>query len=166
MTTKISFIVICFALVLSSCLKPQEFPLEPIIEFDSFSVMRDSAVLTISFTDGDGDIGYRELDTTGNFAPDKLYHHNLFLEYYEKDDALGWVRGKDLSGNDISFLYRVPYLTPNGNNTALKGKIEVTLEPSYFNPLSSQSDTVMYKITLVDRSLTESNKVESTVITR
>ena len=140
MTTKISFIVICFALVLSSCLKPQEFPLEPIIEFDSFSVMRDSAVLTISFTDGDGDIGYKESDTTGNFAPDKLYHHNLFLEYY------------DLSGNDISFLYRVPYLTPNGNNTALKGKIEVTLEPSYFNPLSSQSDTVMYKITLVDRS--------------
>jgi len=128
--------------------------------------MQDSAVLTISFTDGDGDVGLRDSDTTGDFAPEKIYHHNLFLEYFEKDDALGWVRGKDLSGNDISFLYRVPYLTPNGNNTALKGKIEVTLEPSYFNPLSSQSDTVMYKITLVDRSLTESNQVESPVITR
>lgn len=166
MATKISFIVISFGLVLSSCLKPQEFPLEPIIEFDSFSVMQDSAVLTISFTDGDGDIGLRESDTTGDFAPDKLYHHNLFIDYYEKDDVLGWQRGKDLAGNDITFLYRVPYLTPNGNNTALKGRIEVTLEPSYFNPLSDQSDTVKYRITLVDRNLTESNEVESSVITR
>ena len=68
MTTKISFIVICFALVLSSCLKPQEFPLEPIIEFNSFSVMRDSAVLTISFTDGDGDIGYLACGSDQNIS--------------------------------------------------------------------------------------------------
>lgn len=166
MRTKISFIVIISALVLSSCLKPEEFPLEPIITYERFNVMTDSASLVISFTDGDGDIGLSRNDTTGDFSPSNYFHHNLFIEYYEKDDALGWVRGKTLAGDDISFIYRVPYLTPNGNNKALKGEIEVTLEPTYYNPFSSESDTIMYKITLADRSLKVSNVVESGIITR
>jgi len=80
--------------------------------------------------------------------------------------VLGWVRGKTLDGNDINFLYRVPYLTPKGNNKALKGEIEVTIEPTYYNPFSSQSDTIMFKISLADRSLKVSNVVESRVLTR
>lgn len=166
MATKISFILLLCSVFLSSCLKPQEFPLDPIIKYESFSVTQDSGVLVISFTDGDGDIGLRESDTTGDFAPSKLYHHNLFVEYYEKDDANGWQKGKTTAGEDIEFLYRVPYLTPNGNNTALKGEIEVTIEPLYYNPFSTQSDTIKYKIHLVDRSLKVSNVVESAVITR
>ena len=166
MDTKISLLAILFIALISSCLKPETFPLEPIITFDSFRTMTDSGEIAISFTDGDGDLGLRESDTTGSFSPDKIYHHNLFIEYYEKDDALGWIRGKDLAGNDITFLYRVPYLTPNGNNKALKGVVKVVLEPTYFNPISSQSDTIKYKIRLVDRSLNVSNTVESPTITR
>jgi hypothetical protein len=128
--------------------------------------MNDSASLVISFTDGDGDIGLRQSDTTGNFSSTNYFHHNLFVEYYEKDDALGWVRGKTLAGDDINFLYRVPYLTPNGNNKALKGEIAVTIEPTYYNPFSTQSDTIMFKISLADRNLNVSNVVESGVITR
>ena len=166
MNTKISFIVIILALVLSSCLKAEEYPLEPIIKYESFNVMNDSATLVISFTDGDGDIGLNPSDTTGDYSPSNYFHHNLFVEYYEKDDALGWVRGKTLDGDDIDFLYRVPYLTPNGNNKALKGEIQVTIEPTYYNPFSTQSDTIMYRITLADRSLKVSNTVESGIITR
>jgi hypothetical protein len=128
--------------------------------------MNDSANLVISFTDGDGDIGLRQSDTTGDFSSTNYFHHNFFVEYYEKDDALGWVRGKTLAGDDINFLYRVPYLTPNGNNKALKGEIAVTIEPTYYNPFSTQSDTIMFKISLVDRNLNVSNVVESGVITR
>lgn len=166
MTAKISFIVIISALVLSSCLKPEEYPLEPIIKYESFSITNDSASLVISFTDGDGDIGLKASDTTGSFSPSNYFHHNLFVEYYEKDDALGWIKGKTLAGEDIDFLYRIPYLTPNGNNKALKGEIKVTLEPTYYNPFSTESDTIMYKITLADRSLKMSNTIESPVITR
>ena len=162
---KNNILIITIAL-LSSCLKPETFPEEPFIKFSSFTAMQDSGEIAITFTDGDGDIGLSESDTTGSFAPDNVYHHNLFIEYYEKDDIAGWVRGKDLSGNDIEFVYRVPYLTPNGNNKALKGTIKVVIEPSYFNPLSAQSDTIKYRIKLVDRSLKESNIVESIVITR
>ena len=167
MKTKISVLALIttFAL-LSSCLKPETFPVEPYIEFSSFTAMQDSGEIAITFTDGDGDIGLAAGDTTGSFKPGKLYHHNLFIEYYEKDDVAGWVRGKDLSGEDIEFLYRVPNLTPNGNNKALKGTIKVVIEPSYFNPISPESDTIKYIIKLVDRDLNESNIVESPVITR
>jgi len=142
------------------------YPLEPVITFERFNVMNDSASLVISFTDGDGDIGLRQSDTSGNFSSTNYFHHNFFVEYYEKDDVLGWVRGKTLDGNDINFLYLTPYLTPKGNNTALKGEIEVTIEPTYYNPFSSQSDTIMFKISLADRSLKVSNVVESRVLTR
>ncbi len=166
MTAKISLFAILLIGIVSSCLKPETFPLEPIIKFDSFVAMSDSGEIAISFTDGDGDVGLTRGDTTGEFSSSKTFHHNLFIEYYEKDDNLGWKRGKDLAGNDITFLYRVPYLTPNGNNKALKGVIKVVLEPSYFNPLSSQSDTIKYKIRLADRDLNLSNTIESPVITR
>lgn len=153
-------------MVLSSCLKPEEYPLEPIITYERFTASNDSATLVVSFTDGDGDIGLNEGDTTGDFAPNKVFHYNLFVEYYEKDDALGWVKGQTLTGEDIEFLYRIPNLTPNGKNKALKGEIEVTIEPTYYNPFSTQSDTIMYKISLADRSLKTSNVVESEIITR
>ncbi len=166
MNTKITLILIFALIGLASCLKPETFPTEPAIKFESFSITQDSGTLVISFTDGDGDIGLLESDTTGSFAPNQKFHHNLFIEYYEKDDAMGWVRGKDLSGNDIIFLYRIPYLTPNGNNKALKGKIEVVIEPTFYNPISSQSDTIKYRIKLADRKLNESNEIESPVITR
>lgn len=166
MNTKITLILLIALIGLASCLKPETFPEEPAINFESFSILKDSGELVISFTDGNGDIGLNEDDTTGNFAPNKLYHHNLFIEYYEKDNVLGWVRGKDLSGEDISFLYRIPYLTPNGNNKALKGNIEIVIEPTYYNPLSSQSDTVKYRIKLVDRALNESNEIETPAIIR
>ena len=166
MNTKISLFVLILVVLICSCLKPETFPLEPIIKFDSFTALTDSGEIAISFTDGDGDLGLREGDTTGEFSIDKVYHHNLFIDYFEKDDNLGWVRGKDLAGNDITFLYRVPYLTPNGNNKALKGIIKVVIEPSYYNPLSANSDTIKYQIRLVDRSLNVSNTIESPVITR
>lgn len=158
------FTILIFGLI--SCLKPQKFPPEPIIEYDNFIAMSDSGELVISFTDGDGDIGLAKGDTTGAYRPSNKYHHNLFVEYFEKVDGAGWQPGKDIAGEDIIFLYRIPVLTPQGKNKALKGKIRVTIEPSYYNPLSTDSDTIKYRITLVDRSLTESNTVESAVITR
>lgn len=156
------FLVIIFSFsFFMSCLKPETFPIEPSITFDSFTALNDSGVLIISFTDGDGNIGLAENDTTGVFSSTQKYHHNLFVEYWEKIDGLGWQKGKNFAGDDIVFLYRIPVLTPNGKNKALKGKITTTIEPSYFNPLSPDSDTIKYRITLVDRDLNESNVIES-----
>ena len=159
-------IILFLSVLLFSCLKPESFPNEPIIAFNNFTATGDSGTLVISFTDGDGNIGLAEGDTTGDFSPASKYHHNLFVEYWEKIDGIGWQQGKDINGDDINFLYRVPVLTPTGKNKALKGNISVVIEPTYYNPISSDSDTIKYIITLADRSFNESNTVESNIITR
>ncbi|MBT4775801.1 MAG: hypothetical protein HOH13_03735 [Crocinitomicaceae bacterium] len=168
MTSLGKIAVICFvlAVVLVSCLKPQQFPPEPEISFKEFLIMSDSAKLTITFQDGDGDVGLNDADTLPPYDTSSIYHFNLFAQYWEKDDALGWVQGTDFLGNPIEFQYRTPIITPTGQNKALKGEIEMTLEPFYYNLGSSQSDTIMYKIMLVDRALNESNWAESTPIIR
>jgi len=151
---------------LASCLRPQTFPPEPEIGFKSFEILTDSAKLTITFQDGDGDIGLNVSDTLPPYDTSSIYHFNLFAQYWEKDDVLGWVQGTDIMGEPIEFRYRTPIITPAGQNKALKGEIEMTLEPFYFNIGSSQSDTIKYKIMLVDRALNESNWVESEVVIR
>lgn len=169
--SKMKLKYITLATLLSSalfvgCLKPETFPNEPIIKFESFTPLNDSGQLVISFTDGDGNVGLAEGDTTGDFSSTKRYHHNLFIKYFEKVDGLGWQQGKDLAGDDISFLYRIPTLTPSGKNKALKGNITVILEPTYYNPLSPDSDSIKYYITLADKDFNESNVVESPEIYR
>lgn len=166
MKAKFFLMLIVAGSLFTSCLKPEKFPIIPFIEFDSFSALSDSGILVISFTDGDGNIGLAEGDTTGSYSTNLKYHHNLFVEYFEKVDGLGWQPGKNFAGDDIVFLYRIPVLTPKGKNKALKGTISTTIEPSYYNPLSSDSDTIKYRITLVDRDLNESNVIESSEIYR
>ena len=151
--------------VLMSCLKPEKFPPEPEIGYKSFVILSDSAKLTVTFQDGDGDIGLNDSDTNAPYDTSSIYHYNLFAQYWEKDDVLGWVQGTVL-GDPIEFRYRTPIITPTGQNKALKGEIEMTLEPLYYNITSSQSDTIKYKIMLVDRALNESNWVDTEVIIR
>jgi len=57
-------VFIFLAIVLGSCFNPPEFPLRPEIEFESLAFKKvggfadpDSLILTISFNDGDGDLG-------------------------------------------------------------------------------------------------------------
>lgn len=144
------------ALLFQFCQKPEEFPDEPKVSFESFDQKSDStAKLTISFTDGDGNIGLKKGDTTGKFSQDNRFHYNLFLEYHEKQNGK-WVQ-RELQP---PFYYRIPPLEPKGKSKALEGDIEVTLEPLYFDPVSPH-DTIKYSIQLADRDLNESNVVET-----
>jgi len=169
--TKISFVVLISLIILaSSCLKVETYPDEPIIEYKSFEVFEDSAIVTVSFTDGDGDIGLENGDTTGDFAPGSFFYSNAYLEYYELMNG-EWVKGTaDPGGNNfptadtIVFTNRLPNITPIGQNKALKGDIRLTLEPNYFNPFSNFNDTIKYKIILIDRALNISNQIETETI--
>ncbi|MFB6257095.1 MAG: hypothetical protein ABEH38_00250 [Flavobacteriales bacterium] len=153
---RISLVFLVSGLLFQACYPPDDFPPKPEIEFKKFEKAdNNKAYLTISFTDGDGNIGLKEGDTTGKFSPGNRYHHNLFLEYYEKQNG-DWVH-RDL---DPPFYYRIPPLEPKGKSKALKGDIRVELEPTYFDPGSSY-DTIKYSIQLADRDLNESNIVET-----
>jgi len=171
--TKITVVFVLGGIfLLSSCLKPEEFPDEPIIEFVSFEAQGDSGVFVISFTDGDGDIGLEVADTLSPYNDSSFYYYNLYYDYYEIMDG-DTVRGTaDPGGNNfptapaISLAFRVENITPIGQNKALKGDVKVTLEPRYFNANSNHSDSLLYKIVLIDRALNVSNELITPIITR
>lgn len=123
----------------------------PEIEFKSFERAQDSALLTISFLDCDGDIGLRENET------DPPYDFNLFVSYLEWKGG-EWVKLELDSNNDLK--YRVPTLESTGNSDKLDGDIELTMLSARFGT----ADTVSYEIYLVDRALNESNRIRTPLV--
>jgi hypothetical protein len=162
--SKIGLFFLCLT-VLVSCKPEEEYPIIPAIEFNSFVPDGDEGKLTINFTDGDGDIGLKESDIRPPFDTSSVYFNNCFIDYEEKVNGQ-WQAGLDQLGNPVQFKYRIPYVTPEGQNKALKGKIDVNITPFYYNPLSANSDTIRFRIKIVDRELHESNEVISDEIIR
>ena len=136
---------------LGSCRKIEQFPPEPSIEFvDFLQFGSDSAQLIIEFTDGDGDIGLRDSDTTGEFA------YNLFLTYYELENGQ-WIEPELAT----PFWYRIPVLRESSTEKALQGEINVDLSPFYARPIA---DSIRYDVELRDRALNTSNKLSTPII--
>ena len=122
------FTLLIFAtLLVFACKKPDEYPVIPAIEYKSAYTTKDNQgfdqlfCVTISFTDGDGDIGYNGVWNT----------------------------------IDTPVSSRIPYLTPDGKNKALKGDIlrELNL------PFPLLNDTMKYDIFIYDRALHQSNTI-------
>jgi hypothetical protein len=126
------------------------FPVEPAISFVSFEPNGAAAKMTISFTDGDGDLGFFEGQDEDEF--------NMYLTYHELTDT-GWTV-VELSP---PFNYRIPSLTPEGQNPAVKGQITIDLTPNYYNPITNPAQ-VFYEIELNDRAGNESNKISTPII--
>jgi hypothetical protein len=141
----------------TACQPSDTYPIEPVITYNQMIVQGDSLRLDVNFTDGDGDIGLTTADTTGVHGFGQTYYYNLFAEYWEwNHHTQQWQKGQNLNGDDIEFNFRIPYITPGGRNKTLKGVIKATIEPIYYNPLSVYSDTIRYRVMLVDRALHES----------
>jgi len=118
----------------------------------------DIGVLTITFKDGDGDIGLKQFET------EPPYDYNLFINIYEilDGDTVEFIpividNSDTIPKIDtIIFHQRIPMLTPAGPDKSISGTIEDTLylySPDY--PL----DTVFIKVSIRDRALHESNEV-------
>jgi hypothetical protein len=129
-------------LVWSSCVTPPEYPDEPEITFVNFSkdTVRqavDTNIIKIAFTDGDGDLGALDTDTT----------FNLFLT----DTRIGAV-----------FPYRIPYIEEQGVGNGISGEIELTLLPTdnccinVTLPCQAEANAadefVVYEVEIVDRA--------------
>ncbi len=168
--TKITLVWSFLILFTTSCLKPESFPDEPVIEFVDFTALGDSGKLTFSFTDGDGDIGLTQNQLSPPFDSLSYYYYNLYIHYYEKMNGV-WVRGTAHPDNfptadSITWAYRLDNITPIGQNTALRGEVEIILEPRYFNSSSNHNDSLRYEFLLIDRNLNISNIVETPLIVR
>ncbi|MCX6304525.1 MAG: hypothetical protein NT040_06120 [Bacteroidetes bacterium] len=145
-------------LLFSSCMKKEVYPEIPEIAFQSFYLEFDTGLyatrgfLTISFKDGNGDIGLRTNQKEPPFDTGSVYYYNYIIDYYEMQNGT-FVKVP----LDPSFNARIPYLTPNDPNKAIKGIIVDTLP---LNPLPLH-DTVKFKFFIYDRALNKSN-VDST----
>jgi hypothetical protein len=159
---------ICF--LLFGCEKtPPAFPTTPAILFKSYNVEKllDTSgntdyklTLTISFTDGDGDIGLGEQDTTGPFAPDQPHYYNLFVNYYEKvgGQFIPMTVNYPFGGDTIKYNGRIPVITPAGRNKAIKGDIEYSID---LGKGSKTGNSIKFDFVLYDRALHRSNVTES-----
>jgi len=157
--TKISlFLLILLFTGLTACIKEEQYPLTPVIEFGGFSTMRDVSgkdsigMITISYTDGDGNIGLFAWDTV---EPNKYNYYLKFMQYVNKQ--LVEFKPADTT---LTFNARIPLLTPAGKNKNIKGDITNTIE-LYFARQVLQSDTIAFEIYIKDRTLLESNVVET-----
>jgi len=157
--TKISLILLIplFAW-LTGCIKEEQYPVVPHIEYGGFYTIRDISgkdslgAITISYTDGDGNIGLFAWDTV---EPRK---YNYYLKFMQKlNNQLVEVEPVDSS---VTFNARIPNLTPVGRNKNIKGDITMSLQ-LYFARQILQSDTIAFEIYIKDRDLNNSNVVDT-----
>lgn len=157
--SKISLFSLLAALAaLASCIKEIQYPVEPIIKYEQFQVAKsvdnyDSlGRITISYTDGDGDIGLFKYDTV------EPLKYNFYLKFlYMKNGELVELVPVDPS---LGFNARIPILTPSGRNKNIKGEISLDL-PLYYAWPVLESDTIGFEIYIKDRALHSSNTVQS-----
>lgn len=156
MRSVIPFLLLFF-LVLGGCLKREDYPSRPDLEFigyypnTSFTTPLDSiGFIKVRFTDGDGDLGLRESDVDGVFASGEPYHFNLFIHYFEKRD--GEYVEVELPGTQN---VRFGNLTPEGRDKTLEGEMDIGLVAS----AATTVDTVRFEVFIVDRALNHSDTV-------
>lgn len=161
-----SAVMIILILLLFGCKKAEDYPVEPVIVFEEFLKILDPytgvyerGVLKISFTDGDGDIGLTQSDTSENFIITYLEIQNgdtveVELEWYDKiNDTL----------LPINHNARIPILTPEGNNKSIKGEIADTL---FIYNFTSPFDTLLFRAYILDRAQNRSNEIITPLIVR
>ena len=152
---KVGLVAGLSGLLLVGCVKQDDFPDEPLVTFKSFEQFGDSSSLTIAFTDGDGDVGLNASDNTAPFDTGSVYYHNLFVEYDTLHNGV-WQRVEF----QLPLYYRIPRITPTGQNKALEGEIAVAIAPWPIFP-GVAHDTIRFSVHMVDRALHESNTVTS-----
>lgn len=157
----LTFLVLFF-LVLSSCMKEKEFPVEPRIAFKDFTkviIPPDSIpqllILSISFTDGDGDIG---LDSTMIDSP---YDFNLFIDIYKMTN--GQLETIVISGDTVNFNGRIPIVAENPDNKPIEGVIEYNFDYLMLRE-GLLNDTVAFDVSIKDRALHQSNTIRTPLI--
>jgi hypothetical protein len=154
---KVSLACWAAGLLLSSCLKTEEFPPEPMLVFKSYDQAAEPARLTVSFTDGDGDIGLDQGDTLAPFNPGSPWYHNFFVDYYKMENGT-WVQ----QVFTLPLYYRIPVITPTGQNRSLQGDISVDIAQQVLPQLPG--DTVRFGVHIADRALHVSNTVFSDAV--
>lgn len=147
------------AFVAYACVKKTTYPTTPEIEYADFiPYVGDSADLKLNFTDGDGDIGVNENDSTRNF----------WYTYYYLDTITNKYRAYSMvnlnTGNvdtlRLGYIIKAPSDSYKGK--PISGEISVRLQK--FRHIK-QIKNVKYVFYLFDEAGNKSNVVTTPAIT-
>ncbi len=141
--------------LLASCASPPDYPVEPFIEYLGMTkdtlrrgaMQEDTTLVTISFTDGDGDIGNKDT-----------------LDLFVTDQRTGVLESQ----------FQVPLVPKLGASNGIKGEItfrlfttccifppELGLDPCNGEDPTFRYDKVIYEIFIRDRAGHDSNVIET-----
>ncbi len=157
--------VVLFGLLLLAigCTKPPDYPDEPVIEFlrmtktsmEQGALNNDSLTITISFTDGDGDIGNEDSENAQQII--SAFFTDTRTDY------------------EFSPTFAIPHIPDQGAGNGISGEINMSiftsccLYPDATPPCTASSeypeDMLSYRIKIVDRAGNESNVIETPPIT-
>jgi len=156
----IYIVILGISVLIFGCINAPDYSDTPAIEFVSFSntsmkqapLNSDTTVVTLTFTDGDGDLGF-ELGTAGE---------NIFVidnrtgEFYDR--------------------FRIPAIPPQGANNGVSGTINMVLLntccifppqdsiPACESPSQYPTNQLTYTIYMEDRAGNRSNEVVTPAI--
>ncbi|MEM0996926.1 MAG: hypothetical protein AAGN35_07600 [Bacteroidota bacterium] len=143
-----SAFILLALLLLNSCNDEPVFSIVPEITFVSITPEQatqftpDEVQLTLSYQDGDGDLGYE-----GEATP------NLFVE--DTRAAFAGNPGRISS-------YSVESLTPSTRKPSIQGNITITMPTPIYE---SSEEPLVFRVYIVDRAGNSSNVIETTPIT-
>lgn len=147
-----------------SCVDPPEYPIEPEIEFvsisaDTITAISDEIIITFSFTDGDGDLGFEQFSGDScDLCDSSCYQHptySLFLV----DSREGLV---DSQSVQCLQPYDMPFVPTKGSSDAIAGEIDVKVSGVFCFPFVA-TDSLFYYVTLRDRAGHFSNTIQTPV---
>lgn len=160
-------------LLLSSCWNEPDFDDTPKIEFSGLSIFRklppqgrvgggerDSVIIALDFTDGDGDLG---VNSPRNKA-DSLIYYSTFKEWGNYQvNVFRLVNGKyellNLTENKVLVF---PRLTKEGTKGAIEGTLE--FRQVFLYSRNAKITPIKFQIKVRDRSLRESNVIETDTV--
>ena len=173
-----SLIALLFlGLMVVSCQKEVEYPIEPRIEYQGFTYLFDAdstfngeGIISFSYTDGDGDLGLDDDDTLSPFGFLDTHYYNMVVDYLKSVNGV-FVKTPLLSPHvptnpvdtlvlydTVTFNARFKRLRDSEEPKAISGTMEYKLTVQ--NPFSP-NDTVKFEIRIFDRALHESNVIQT-----
>lgn len=143
------------------CIKKDKFSDVPGITFKQFLLNPNTlkGELTFNFTDGDGNIGFRQEDTVPPYHRGGDHYYNLYMDYMVKIDG-EFIKKEPR----VPYYYRLPYIQPEGKNKSLQGTITVRDITPF--PITLDYDTVRFMFYMEDREFNKSNVVMTNDIIR
>ncbi|OUJ72594.1 hypothetical protein [Hymenobacter crusticola] len=163
----LAMLMLFVSLAVSSCITAPDYPDTPEISFKGITQQYfktddgefDSVKVTITFRDGDGDLGLKNEDTNPPYQEKNLdgtpnrFYNNYFLQPQ--------IRQSDGSYQNLNVGYgyyqRYPYLNTSGRSEPLKG--DLTFSYKFFAGTFPKGSNIRFQVSIVDRALHESNTV-------